>query len=153
MIHKITQIERESGVEPKSKPALCHDLLPALAPLFKGQDDKGRGTHCRGVIVETAFLMLLGASSLRCTVMNASGICDEFLWKCNAKERFSFLGSCVFSEDENHLVRPLGLLTGSSKLGLKLSGYLSQSNYNICFPDLLYTLLEFSILLYPYTLF
>lgn len=48
MIHKLTHIERESGVEPKSKPALCHGLFPALAPLFKGQDDKGSGTHCRG---------------------------------------------------------------------------------------------------------
>lgn len=110
MIHKLTQLESESGFEPKSKPILCCDLLPNLAPLFKGQDDKGHGTHYRRVIVETVFLIMLCASSIRCNVINASGICDEFLWKCNAKETFSFLGSCVFSEDENHLIHSFLLL-------------------------------------------
>lgn len=55
-------------------------------------------------------------------------------------------------ESFNPFFSLLGLLSGSSNLGLKFNGYLSQSNYGICFLDLLYTLVEFFILLYPYML-
>lgn len=103
-IRKVMQLESDLKFEPQSKPVFCCDLLPVWAPFFKSQDAKGHGTHQRKVIVDTAFLVLLGASRIWGYVINASGVCDEFLWKCKAKERFSFLESCVFSEDENHLI-------------------------------------------------
>lgn len=108
--HKFPQLESESGSEPKFKPILCHDLLPALASFFKGQDDKGHGAHCRRVMVETAFPMSVPGTNTRCSVINASGSCDKFHWECNAKETFSFLGSCVFSEDDNHLIHSFPFL-------------------------------------------
>lgn len=127
--HKFPQLESESGSEPKFKPILCHDLLLALASFFKGQDDKGHGAHCRRVMVETAFPMSVPGTNTRCSVINASGSCDEFHWECNAKETFSFLGSYVFSEDDNHLIHSFPFLAcyqEAPNFILKLSNYLSQ---------------------------